>query len=332
MKLHQSIVFALLVTTLWSCKKRDLTYQGQTLVEFSNPISGRNEKTTGPSIGGTSVLGDNPNIPIRGDRDSLIVQLIGPHRNAPVEVSYTVQAGTAVEGVDFEIIGTKGKVVIPANSSSAAIHLQLKNSSTTPSNVKRVTFTLSGTNQGEVGLSANYVSYVVNIYPMKAHLNKELSTPSGAKGSYLASSTGQVFTTVAGNAASIDIAYDFVTRVSGGTTTTVPVFISPRSLSGDATASATKYSTRVFTPPASVPSHLQASYATTQLGTLTATNVNAIPVTGTAAGAAVNDSVDIVENGIYTFVNGNGKKGYLRVKQIVTGASGSVKFDVMAQP
>jgi len=330
MKLNQSIYIILLAITTLSCRKeRDLTYQGPDVVEFSNPITGVNTKLTGQSIGGTSVVGDNANIPIRGDRDSIIIQLVGPQRAQAIDIDYTVVPGTAVEGTDYEILGTRGKVTIPANASAAAIRVRLLNTST---NVRTVSFRISNTNVGDVGVSENYRTYALSIFPMKAYVNKVISAQSGSQGSYFASSTGQVYTSTIGAGVAADIAYTVVSRVVSGVTTLVPVFISPETLSGNVATSATKFSARVFVPAATVPAYLQSSWATTQLGTVTAVTVAAIPVTGATAAAAVSNSVDIVENGIYGFVNESGKKGYIRVKTITAGISGAVTFDVMAQP
>jgi len=329
MKLNHSIYIILVAITTLSCRKeRDLTYQGPDVVEFSNPLTGVNTKLAGQSIGGISVVGDNANIPIRGDRDSIIIQLVGPQRSQAIDIDYTVVPGTAVEGTDYEIIGTRGKVTIPANSSAAAIRVRLLNTSTTPANVRTVSFRISNTSVGDVGVSENYRTYALSIFPMKAYVNAVLS----AQSSYFASSNGQVYSSTAGAGAAADIAYTVTTRVVNGVSALVPVFISPEVLSGNAAASATKYSARVFVPAATVPAYLQSSWATTQLGGVTAVTVAAIPVTGATATAAVNNSVDIVENGIYGFVSESGKKGYIRVKSITAGISGAVTFDVMAQP
>ena len=333
MKLNQSIYIILLAITTLSCRKeRDLTYQGPDVVEFSNPITGVNSKLAGQSIGGTSVVGDNANIPIRGDRDSIIIQLVGPQRAQAIDIDYTVVPGTAVEGTDYEILGTRGKVTIPANASATAIQVRLLNTSTTSTNVRTVSFRISNTSVGDVGVSENYRTYALSIFPMKAYVNKVISAQSGSQGSYFASSTGQVYTSTMGAGVAADVAYTVVSRVVSGVTTLVPVFISPETLSGNVAASATKFSARVFVPAATVPAYLQSSWATTQLGTVTAVTVAAIPVTGATAAAAVSNSVDIVENGIYGFVNESGKKGYIRVKTITAGISGAVTFDVMAQP
>lgn len=332
MKINKSIYIILAAMTILSCKKRDLTYTGPAVVEFNNPVTGVNTKLAGASIGGISVVGDNANIPIRGDRDSIVVQLVGPQRNQPVDITYTVVPGTAVEGTDYEILGTRGTVTIPANASAAAIRLRLFNTSTVATNVKTVSFRISNTNVNEVGVSENYRTYALSIYPMKAYVDRVISAQGGTQGSYFSTSTGLTYTSTTGAGVAADIAYTVVSRTVNGAATLVPVLISPEVLSGNVAASATKYSARVFVPAATVPAYLQKSWATSQLGAVTAATVSAIPVTGATATAAVNNSVDIVENGIYGFVNESGKKGYIRVKSLTAGISGAVTFDVMAQP
>lgn len=315
----------MLAAVVSSCKKeRDLSYQGPDVVEFSNPVTGINTKLAGQSIGGISVLGDNANIPVRGDRDSIVINLVAPHRAEAITVNYTITGGTAVEGTDYEIIGTKGSAVIAANSSEAVIRLRLLNTSLTPTDVKTVNFNITGTDKADVGINANYRTFALSIYPMKAWVNKTISTTAGL---YFAAANGVTYTSATGNPALADIAVNFSFRTANGVT--YPALTAPRALSGNATASATRYSARVFVPAATVPEYLQASWATTQLGNISSVAVNAIPVSGTTAAALTLESVEIVKDGIYGFINGNGKKGYIRIKSILPTA---VTFDVMVQP
>lgn len=308
-------LFALLVGSSCS-EEKDLSYQGGDVVEFSNPITGMNEKTTGPSIGGKSREGDNPDIPIKGDQDSIIVQLVGNQKDSPINVHYTITEGTAVEGEDFSIIGDRGVVTIPANSSSAAIRFEMMNRSIDPTEVRDVTFTIESVEGEDVGVSENYDSFVVNIFPMLAYVDV---TVSGSE-PYFSTRNGESFPGIPPTG-TIDVAFDFTADQLS--------LVSPFVLSGNATASDTKYSERVFAPPSDAPDHLLAAYATDRLGDITAADIDGIPILGTTTGAAVNDDVGIGENGIYGFVNGDGKKGYIRIKSI---GSGTVVFDVMVQP
>lgn len=325
----RSIFFILISVAIFSCRKeRDLTYQGPDVLEFSNPITGTLDKLTGQSIGGASVLGDNANIPIRGDRDSVVVNLVGRQRSTPINVKYeVVTAGsTAVEGVDYEFVGTKGNAMIAANSSTTAVYFRSLNASVNPADVKRLNLRLTGSDLADVGVSENYKTFAVSIFPMKAYVDKTLGA-----GRYFSSRNGEVYANPTGNPQVADIAYTVVTRTVNGTATEFPTLISPFRLVGG-TASDSKFSQRVFTPAANVPDYLQYSYATLQLANASSVTVNAIPVTGTTATAAVNPSVEIVRNGIYGFVNAAGKKAYIRIKSITAGAAGSVSFDIMTQP
>lgn len=313
-------MFLLATAVFPACRKeRNLAYEGPSVLEFSNPLTGVNTKTTGQSIGGASGIGGDENIPIRGLQDSVIVQLIGAQVATPTTVTYTVTPGTAVEGVDFSIAGTKGTLVIPANSSSAAIKLNLLNNSTTTTAVNTVTFTITGSDNPAITPSANLKTFVVSIYPMKAWLSKTL--PAGG---FFSSRTGLTYTATeaAANPSVVDIAY-----VYDGTT---PKLVPAASVLTGTVDS--RYSAQVFAAAATVPANLLASYATLQLNAVTNSTVSAIPISGTTATAAVLTSVNIIANGIYGFVGASGKKGYIRIKSIASGASGNIGIDVMTQP
>lgn len=317
MKIKGSFLFLFAILVGSSCsEERDLSYQGGDVVEFSNPITGRNEKTTGPSIGGKSREGDNPDIPIRGNRDSVIVQLVGQQKDSPINVHYTISEGTAVEEEDFSIIGDRGVVTIPANSSSTAIRFEMMNRSLDPTEVRDLTFTIVSVEDEDVGVSENYGTFVVDIFPMLAYVDV---TVSGSE-PYFSTRNGGSFPGIPATE-TIDIAFDLTADQFS--------LVSPFVLSGNAAASDTKYSERVFVPPSDAPDHLLAAYATDRLGDMTAADIEAIPISGTTSGAAVNDAVIIQDNGIYGFVNGDGKKGYIRIKSM---ESGTLVFDVMVQP
>lgn len=291
-----------------SCEDRERYYTGPAVVEFSNPITGYTEKLTGPSIGGDSEYGDNPNIPIRGTRDSLLIQLVSAHLDEDVDIYYEVTLGSAVTGEDFSIVGEEGVVTLSAGSSFASIYFELLNASEDPTDIRTFSVELTGTSSDDVGISVNYSTYDVSIYPMLAHTDIEV-----ASGEFLSTAAGEAVGSTIGSSELVDVSFS----ASG-----VPTF------SGTAT-SATFFSARVFVPDATLASYLEASYATEQLGNVTSATVDAIPTSGTTAGAAVNSSVEIVENGVYGFVNGAGKKGYIRIKSL---SGSSVVLDVMVQP
>ena len=304
----------LLLNIVWlflACRKeRDLSYQGATVVEFSNPITGTNSKVMGPTIGGGTLLGDNPSIPIKGDRDSVLIQLVGAQRTTPIRINYEVIAGTAVEGVDFEIVGERGHVTIEPNQSAAAIYMRLMNAEINPTAIKTVQFRIVDTDQTDIKPSANYSSFSVSIFPMKVFLNKSLS-PNTA---YLSLADGIAYAQPEGNAVAVDFAY-----IAGETAQ----LASPAGRS-------TLFSQRLFAPAENVPTYLQASYVSLQLNNASSTTINAIPESGTASNAVTATSVAIVTNGVYAFKTTEGKKGYIRIKELVVG--GTLLMDIMYQP
>lgn len=289
-------------------KERDLSYQGPTVVEFSNPATGTTVKIMGPTIGGSSLKGDNPAIPIGGDRDSVLIQLVGPQRNNPVEVYYEVIPGTALEGVDFQVIGEPGSVIIEPNSSAAAIYLRLLNRDTNPAAIKNVTFRITGTNQSDILPSANYNLFTANIFPMRVFLDRALTREKP----YFSLSDGESYDRPNENE-QMDL------FLAAGE---IASFISP-------TGRNTFFSQRLYAPGSDIPAYLQNSYVTLQLHNATSTTVNAIPSAGTASNAVTQSSAALVVNGVYAFMTTEGKKGYIRIKEL--GADNCV-FDIMFQP
>lgn len=108
-------VFAGLTIFMSACVK-DLTntvYNGPSLVEFANPISKSVTTTVTPRA------------------DSILVQLVGPQRSTPTNVTFrVVDTSTAVSGTDFVLV-TPSPVVIPANSSRVWIKFTLNKVSST---------------------------------------------------------------------------------------------------------------------------------------------------------------------------------------------------------
>ncbi|MVM31852.1 hypothetical protein GO755_17520 [Spirosoma sp. HMF4905] len=74
---------------------------------------------------------------------SIEVHNVGPQLDQPITISYTVN-GTAREGKEYTIIGTKGTVVIPAKSSKGNIMVQLINNANNILESTSLTFTLTG--------------------------------------------------------------------------------------------------------------------------------------------------------------------------------------------
>jgi hypothetical protein len=98
-------------------------------------------------------------------RDSVLVQLVGPHRTQETVVDYTVATtSTAVEGTHFSFIGTKGKVTIPANSSVGYVKVRVLQgiAATTPATQDfRLILNLVG--NGDTKPSENYKTFTINI-------------------------------------------------------------------------------------------------------------------------------------------------------------------------
>ncbi|RYY58050.1 MAG: hypothetical protein EOO09_00320 [Chitinophagaceae bacterium] len=309
-----SIILVMALSIIGCRKERDLSYTGPAVLEFSNPLTGINTKTTGQSIGGASGIGGDENIPLRGDVDSVIIQLIGRQVTEAVTVNYTIAGGTAVAGVDYEIIGTTGQVVLQPNTSATSIKVRLLNTGTT---VKSINFELSGSDKSDILPSQNLKTFVMNIFPMKAYLSRTIPV-----GGFFSSRTGLVYTAAeaAADPSNVDVA--FVNNAG------TPQVVAPSSVNPLLVAS--RFSARVFTPPANViAAGLLQSYASIQLNAVTNATVAAIPVTGTTATAAVNATANIVADGIYGFAGAGGKKGFIRVKSVGTG---ELSIDVMTQP
>ena len=88
-------------------------------------------------------------IPIR-------VHNVGPQLNEPITLTYTV-SGSAREGKDYRIEGTKGTVTIPANKSFGEIQLKLINNANNILESQDLVFTLTGVQPAnlQVGFGKN---------------------------------------------------------------------------------------------------------------------------------------------------------------------------------
>jgi hypothetical protein len=71
------------------------------------------------------------------------VHNVGPQLDQPITITYTIN-GTAREGKEYTIVGTKGTVVIPAKSSKGNIMVQLINNANNILESTSLTFTLTG--------------------------------------------------------------------------------------------------------------------------------------------------------------------------------------------
>lgn len=106
------------------CEEQDLdrTFAGPYFVRFTDSTLVFKESQTQP-------------IAIR-------VHNAGPVQNQAITVNYTV-SGSAREGKDYTIVGTKGTVVIPANKSFGEISVKLVNNANNILESQSLTFTLT---------------------------------------------------------------------------------------------------------------------------------------------------------------------------------------------
>ena len=106
------------------CEEQDLnrTFEGPYFVRFTDSTLTVKESNNQP-------------IPIR-------VHNAGPIQNQAITVNYTV-SGSAREGKDYTIVGTKGTVVIPANKSFGEISVKLINNANNILESQSLTFTLT---------------------------------------------------------------------------------------------------------------------------------------------------------------------------------------------
>ena len=106
------------------CEEQDLnrTFAGPFFVRFTDSTLIVKESNTQP-------------VAIR-------VHNAGPIQNQAITVNYTV-SGSAREGKDFSIVGTKGTVIIPANKSFGEISVKLINNANNILESQSLTFTLT---------------------------------------------------------------------------------------------------------------------------------------------------------------------------------------------
>lgn len=107
-----------------SCEEQDLnrTFEGPYFVRFTDSTLTFKESYTQPIL--------------------IRVHNAGPVQNQAITVNYTV-SGSAREGKDYTIVGTKGTVVIPANKSFGEISVQLINNANNILESQSLTFTLT---------------------------------------------------------------------------------------------------------------------------------------------------------------------------------------------
>ncbi|MDJ1484409.1 Calx-beta domain-containing protein [Cytophagaceae bacterium YF14B1] len=121
-KVIQIVFIAGLVCSVFSCEEDKITFQGPYHIRFTDTVA--------------SVKESYPQV--------IKVQIhnVGPQLDEDITVKYLV-GGTAREGVDYTILGTKGTVVIPANQSFGEIQLRLINNANDRLESQTVVFTLT---------------------------------------------------------------------------------------------------------------------------------------------------------------------------------------------
>ncbi|MDH5397936.1 MAG: hypothetical protein OEX02_07310 [Cyclobacteriaceae bacterium] len=106
---RNSIYILLLLTGLFpACEEDETFFEGPFHVRFTEEIIQELESNTAV-------------IPVS-------VHLVGPQRGENIRISYSI-SGDAREGVDYEIVGDRGIVVIPRNESFGFIDVKLINNS-----------------------------------------------------------------------------------------------------------------------------------------------------------------------------------------------------------
>lgn len=106
-----------------SCEKKEILFQGPYFVRFTDPLGSSRESNSKPV--------------------QISVHNVGPQLNEPITVAYAI-SGSAREGVDYRIEGTRGTVTIPANQSFGYITLRLINNANNILESQNVVFTLTG--------------------------------------------------------------------------------------------------------------------------------------------------------------------------------------------
>ncbi|WP_420147973.1 hypothetical protein [Spirosoma sp.] len=118
------VVAVLLMAGVLACEKSDVdrTFEGPYFVRFTDTTLTYKESYSQPI--------------------SIKVHNVGPQLNEPITINYTV-SGTAREGKEYSIVGTKGTVVIPANKSTGAIQVKLINNANNILGAQTLTFTIT---------------------------------------------------------------------------------------------------------------------------------------------------------------------------------------------
>lgn len=128
MKLTHKIVsflFVLSIVSLVACEEQKILFEGPSFVRFTDTTLTYKESI--------------------GQPITIKVHIVGKPVNKAVTVSYTI-GGTAREGRDYTIEGTKGLVTIPANKYFGTISVNLINNANNILDSQNIIFTLTDVN------------------------------------------------------------------------------------------------------------------------------------------------------------------------------------------
>lgn len=120
---HTLSVFSIAGLLLFlACEPEDLTFKGPFHVRFTDTVAAVRESAPGLA--------------------NIRVHNAGPKIGQAITISYTI-GGTAREGIDYAVVGTKGTVTIPANQSTGNIQLRLINNANDRLSSQTVILTLN---------------------------------------------------------------------------------------------------------------------------------------------------------------------------------------------
>ncbi|OIN59315.1 hypothetical protein [Arsenicibacter rosenii] len=154
--------FGAMVLSLTSCfENPSWTYEGPTVAEFSNPRRGFATQPTNNVANGVRTRTVRQGI----GRDSILVQLVGPQRPVATTINYNIDpTSTAVEGTHYQIVGTKGQVTIPPNSSVGYLVVRfLPGIPATAPTTQTVTLVTTLATSTDINPSENYKTFTFTV-------------------------------------------------------------------------------------------------------------------------------------------------------------------------
>jgi hypothetical protein len=126
-----SLIAGMSIIFFSSCEKEETIFEGPYHVRFTEVEGSARESF---------------NKPIK-----ISVHFVGPQRDEPITVHYSV-GGDAREGVDYEILGNRGSVTIPANQSFGYIDIRLINNANNILYQQDIIFTITGVSPENINI------------------------------------------------------------------------------------------------------------------------------------------------------------------------------------